>query len=286
MLGLGDNIMQRPFVRAAAGRGGKVYLDTPWPELYADLPGVLPVRSKTRLRTQAKNERASAIRWNYPPASIPLRRLAYGAAAMEQMNIYQALESCLPLDGAPFVLDLPPLPTVGLDTGGRPLAVIRPVTERKEWLNPARNPRPEYVAELAARLALTHYVVCIADLEEGQEWLMGDLPFCDQALIRGELSTMEALALVAQADMVVGGVGWIVPAALAAGRPAFIVLGGQGGHNAPEKVTDERIDLTRIGFARPGRYCLCTDKSHNCDREIGDLLEQFEAWAAVQGIPL
>lgn len=286
MMGLGDNIMQRPFVRAAAAGGGKVYFDTPWPELYADLANVLPVRSKTRLRTQAKNERATDIKWTYPPASVPMRRLGYGSGAMQTMNIYQALESCLPLGDQPFVLDLPPLPPLDIDTGGKPLAVIRPVTERKEWLNPARNPRPEYVAEIATHLALTHFVVCIADLEDGEEWLMGDLPFCDQALIRGELSSMEALALVASADVVVGGVGWIVPAALAAGRPAFIVLGGQGGHNAPEKITDDRIDLSRIGFAKPDRYCLCTDKAHNCDREIGDLLEQFGAWADAQRIPL
>lgn len=286
MLGLGDNIMQRPFVRAASERGGRVYLDTPWPELYADLPGVLPVRSKTGLRTQAKNERAAAVQWHTPPASAFLRRLAYGSGAMERMNIYQALEECLPLEGAPFVLDLPPLPVPAIDTGGKPLAVVRPVTERREWLNSARNPRPEYVAELSARIAETHYVVCIADLEDGQEWMLGDLPFCDEALLRGELTTMEALGLVSVADVVIGGVGWILPAALAARRPAFMVLGGQGGHNSPEKLLDDRVDSSRVGWAMPDRYCRCIDKAHNCDREITGLLEQFETWAAAQGVPL
>ena len=105
-------------------------------------------------------------------------------------------------------------------------------------------------------------------------------------MVRGELSTMQALGLVARADVVVGGVGWIVPAALAAKRPAFIVLGGQGGHNGPHVILDDRVDSLRIGFATPDRYCLCADKQHNCAKEISDLSEQFEAWADAQGVPL
>ena len=116
--------------------------------------------------------------------------------------------------------------------------------------------------------------------------MIGDLPVADLVLVRGELSTMEALGLVAKADVVVGGVGWIVPAALALRRRAFIVLGGQGAHNAPSVILDDRVDSSLIGFAQPDRYCLCSDKGHNCDREITGLLEQFETWAAAQGVPL
>mgnify|MGYP001297455383 FL=1 len=35
--GLGDNLMQRPFVRAMAKRVPLLFVQTPWPELYADL---------------------------------------------------------------------------------------------------------------------------------------------------------------------------------------------------------------------------------------------------------
>lgn len=287
MFGLGDNIMQRPFVRAAAEREGEVFLQTPWPELYADLPTVKPVRSMTRLRTQQKNERRVAPQvWARCPTGARLAKIGYGHAALEQGSIYQAMDACLPLQGAPFVMDLPRLPAPLIDTGGRPLAVIRPVTARREWLNAARNPRPEYVCQIADRLAATHYVVVIADLVPGEEWLIGDLPVADLVLVRGELSTMEALGLVAMADVVVGGVGWIVPAALALRRRAFIVLGGQGAHNAPSVILDDRVDSSLIGFAQPDRYCLCSDKGHNCDREITGLLEQFETWAAAQGVPL
>ena len=53
MWGLGDNIFSRPFVRAAAAKYD-VYLETPWPELYADLD-IRFVRGRRQLRTQQKN---------------------------------------------------------------------------------------------------------------------------------------------------------------------------------------------------------------------------------------
>ncbi|MEN3753746.1 hypothetical protein ABC733_17235 [Mangrovibacter sp. SLW1] len=52
MLGLGDSIFQRAFIRNLPPG---TYVKTSWPELYEDLP-VFPVRSDTILRTQQKNE--------------------------------------------------------------------------------------------------------------------------------------------------------------------------------------------------------------------------------------
>lgn len=288
MKGLGDNIFQRPFVRAVAAREPVVYLETPWPELFADLPNVLPVKTQTPLRTQAKNERRAAVTWHRPPSFNCLRSISYGTRELAAGSVTQAMERCLPLDGAPYVFDLPedlgPVPDI--DTGGLPLAIIRPVTARKEWLNTARNPDPKYIAEAAARLSATHFVLVVADLAEGEEWLVGDLPFCDLALLRGELSTMALLALLRTADVVVGGVGWIVPASIALGVPAWIVCGGNGGHNAPEVITDPRQDLSVIGFAVPAPYCRCADKSHQCVKTIPDHTSAFETFAAIQGIDL
>ena len=76
MFGLGDNCFNRPFVRAAAARY-EIYLDTPWPELYADLD-IKFVRGTRQLRTQQKNmARQPADRWARPP---PMRevKIAYG----------------------------------------------------------------------------------------------------------------------------------------------------------------------------------------------------------------
>lgn len=287
MFGLGDNIMQRPFVRAAWRRHEVVYLQTPWPELYADMPGLRFVRSQTRLRTQAKNERASRARWHLCPGGQRIQ-IAYGAAALASgRSIQSAMEERLPLGDEPFVWDLPRIGRAPrLDTGGKPIALIRPVTERSEWHNAARSPRPEYVNAAAARLMASHYVVAVADLQLGHEWLVGEMPVCDRAFMRGELSVVDLLALMRQADVVVGGVGWIVPAALALGSRAFIYLGGNGGHNAPEIIVDPRADASRLGFAMPRKFCRCAEKHHACDKTIEEPLEQFERWCVVQGVNL
>lgn len=286
MCGLGDNIMQRPFVRAAA-QNRIVYLSTPWPELYADLQNVRPCRSMTRLRTQAKHERATTVRWWMQPGGVR-RRFSYGARALaEGRTIQQALEQALPLNGAPFVWDLPSVARPpSLDTGGRPLAFIRPVTERSEWHNAARSPDPDYVRLAAQRLMASHYVVAVADLAPGQEWLVGRPVPCHAAFLQGELSTMQVIELMRVADVAVGGVGWIVPAALAMGVRTFVYLGGNGGHNAPEVIVDPRADSSRLGFAMPRNYCRCADKHHDCDKSIDDPLEQFERWCSAQGVAL
>lgn len=288
MFGLGDNIMQRPFIRAAAAREEHLYLQTPWPELYADLPNVYPVRSTTRLRTQAKNEQRYRGRWYIRPSGGREVRMSYGATCLDgRASIMESLERCLPLDGQPFVWDLPDLgPPFEIDTGGRPLAIVRPVTERAEWHNASRSPRPEYVNAAAERLSSSHYVIALADLQPQQEWLVGSMPVCDVAYLRGELTAMDVLQLVAQADVVIGGVGWLVPAALALRTRAFIYLGGNGAHNAPEVIVDPRADASRLGFATPAKFCRCAEKQHRCDKTIARPLEQFEQWAAKQGVKL
>src|SRR5262245_20459426 len=151
-------------------------------------------------------------------------------------------------------------------TSDRPIAVIRPATVRTEWYNEARNPLPEYITMIAGELMATHTVVMVADLEPGQEWLIGKLPPAHKYFVNGELSIRQLLALVRDANIVVGGVGWIVPAGLVLKVPTFIMLGGNGGHCAPHKITDRRLDCSRLGFATPDKFCQCTQMTHGCDK--------------------
>jgi hypothetical protein len=179
----------------------------------------------------------------------------------------------------PALFDLPDLGASPVKSEW-PIAVIRPVTVRSEWRNEARNPRPEYVAALAAELMTTHMVVAVADLAPGEEWVVGEPPPAHRYFVHGELAVRELLALVRDADIVIGGVGWIVPAGLALKVKTFVVLGGHGGHNAPEKITDPRLDLSRIGFAIPEAFCRCTNMLHICDKRIADPVGQYQRWSS------
>lgn len=280
MWGLGDNIFSRPFVRAAA-KEYELHLETPWPELYADLD-IKFVRGGRRLRTQQKNmARQPPDLWSRP--RVPMReiRVGYGAD-LTNASIVNALEhrwSALKVGFDSALFDLPDMGASPLKSE-RPIAVVRPVTVRSEWRNEARNPRPEYVNALARELMTTHTVVAVADIVPDQEWAVGDLPPAHRYFVFGELAVRDLLALVRDADIVIGGVGWIVPAGLALKVKTFVVLGGHGGHNAPAKITDPRLDLSRIGFAVPEAFCRCTNMLHNCDKTIASPVGQFTRWSS------
>ena len=285
--GLGDNIYQRAAVQALASEeGARVFVSTSWPQLYRDLPNVWPVRPVTKLRTQRINiGRADGSAWRARPAHA--RRLAtlYGDADLKAGTIAQHFDRALGLaPGTPLHWSIPddfePPPLVV--PADKPLALIRPATVREEWRNEARNPDPHALAALADHLRTTHYLVSVADLSLGKEWLVPPAPYADVRFHAGELPVDQLLGLCAAADLIVGGVGWIVPAAVATGTPAFVLLGGMGAHNAPEVILDPRMPADHVGFGWPAEFCRCNLKLHDCRKEMPDAVRQFEAWRDLQ----
>ena len=264
MKGLGDNVYQRAFLK---NMPGPIYLDTPWPELVADLPHVHCVRPQTNLRTQAKNI-ARHSSWLMPPAKQPARHIRYGTEGIIPGMIAS-------FGVMPGEFDLPPLPP-SPETGK--YVVVRPATVRSEWRADTRNPDPEYIYRAAWEARLLGYkVISVADLQEGQEWLVGELPQAHVQYHKGELPVEQLLALVQGAAAVIGGIGWLVPAALSAKVPAWIICGGQGGYNAPELITPK--GQTNITFAVPDNFCRCRLKVHSCDKRISDYDSKLAQWA-------
>lgn len=264
MKGLGDNVYQRAFLK---NMPGPIYLDTPWPELVADLPHVHCVRPQTNLRTQAKNI-ARHSSWLMPPAKQPARHIRYGTE-----GIIQGMSASFGV--MPGEFDLPPLPPSPVE--GK-YVVVRPATVRSEWRAGTRNPDPAYIAWAAAEAMRRGYrVISVADLVDGQEWGVDPMPPADVRYHKGELPVEQLLALVANASAVIGGIGWLVPAALCAKVPAWIVCGGQGGYNAPELITPK--GQSNITFAVPDNFCRCKLKQHNCDKRISDYDSKLAHWA-------
>ncbi len=263
MQGLGDSIYCRAFLK----KFPECHAETPWPQLLKDLP-VKCVRPDTKLRTQLRNVNREHD-W-HAPVGGPNLRIAYG-----RDPIIQGL--CKAFRCEPGEFDLP-------DFGPSPVegryVLVRPATVRAEWRADTRNPLPEYIASAASEMRRRGWkVVSVADLEPGKEWALDPLPPADIQFHKGELPVEQLLALLQHADAVIGGIGWIVPASIAAKVPAWIICGGQGGYNSPEHITDKCMDLSRITFAVPDRFCRCTLKQHTCDKRIADHDARFAAWA-------
>jgi hypothetical protein len=275
MQGLGDNIYQRAFIHALSLQR-EIYLETSWPELYADLPikFVRPTGGYSRLRTQNKNVARSRVIWAPRPTRMQAIRNSYQRAFQMGLSIINGMEQSFGIKLDPALFDLPPLPPSPIKTD-KPIAFVRPVTVRSEWFNAARNPEPQYILDIVEALRPTHHIVCVADVAHAAEWFIGVPPKGDSEFIHGELPAMDMLALLATSDIIIGGMGFIIPAALALNKHCFVVLGGQGGHNAPGRVLDPRLDCSRIGFATPKDFCQCTNMRHNCNKAIPDLMQQF-----------
>lgn len=264
MRGLGDSLYSRAFIKNLPGQ---LYIDTPWPELLADLPNVHFIRPQTTLRTQQKNI-ARHTNWILPPGRQPTRQIRYGGE-----GIIPGMTACFGV--APAEFDLPPLPP-SPETGK--YVVVRPVTVRQEWRADTRNPGHGYVTKAALEAIRRGYrVVSVADLQDGAEWLTEDAPPANAVYHKGELPVEQLLALVQGAAAVIGGIGWIVPAALCAKVPAWIVCGGQGGYNAPELITPK--GQTNITFAVPDNFCRCRLKQHGCDKRISNYDAKLASWA-------
>ncbi len=93
--------------------------------------------------------------------------------------------------------------------------------------------------------------------------------------LAGELDITRLMALFQAASMVVGGVGFALPAAIAAGAPCVMIAGGQGAYNDPRVVTSPGMDTSRLRWLMPDAYCRCTDRLHDCPKEITDFRERF-----------
>ena len=276
MHGIGDNIIQRCFIRQLTRRGHEVWLKTPVPEIYQDIGNLHFVKADSRLRTQKKNETQSTINFEYSPADIPCQRIFYGDTDLKQGCIFTTMERQFGIP--PAGLDLPDyiLPDIGLPPD-KPLAVVRPTTERTEWHNASRGPLNEYVDSVARMLAVRGWhLVSVADTEPGLEWIPGAEPFAHQKLHHGELSLPQMLALAQRAGIVVTGVGVVMLAALAYRRPVICLQGGCGGSNHHSKVTDQScMDLSRAAFIYPDNYCRCQLMKHNCNKHISRLSDRI-----------
>lgn len=281
MLGIGDNIMQRPFVKTLCLNGGHVWIKTATPEFYEDLPNIHFVKSDTELRTQKKNEKITNAKFEPAPTGVFIRKkIFYGNAELQKEGgVFTAGRVAFGCE--PSELDMPSfnLPPLRLPNGKK-VALIRPTTERREWHNAARGPLNYHVNEASTLLAERGYFcISVADIEQGQEWIPDMEPFAHMQFHRGELSVTQLMALVEHSDIVVTGSGLISQAAFAYHKPTIFLGGGCGGSNHHSKITDPAImDITNCLFVYPDKYCLCQHMKHDCDKRISGLRKKIIGW--------
>lgn len=246
MHGIGDSLHQRAPVRQLMQKR-EVILETSWPAMYHDLiaEGLRVSRRPVALRTQTKNANRETEAAKYSPLhqfARPNMRIAYGGGHVLQTPSKTILEVMCDVTGTSFAdadyrLPIPDAwhsllaSIIGHPTHlqEKPWMFYRPLVARPEWRGGmARNADAVAYRELFDSIRDEFFVVSVADLEDGKEWLVDpdDATKADLTFHRGEL-VFEALAALAWTSSLVftsSGFGAILGPAVE--TPTFSVVGG------------------------------------------------------------
>jgi ADP-heptose:LPS heptosyltransferase len=246
MHGLGDCLHQRAVLRQLMQRYS-VMLDTSWPSLYHDLceDGLKLCRRPVSLRTQFKNAQRESDKFSSLRFAPGMRsmRIAYGGAQVLQTPSKTILEVMCNATGTSFAdadyrLPIPHAWRAGLfkklgtlpdKAAERPWLVYRPLVGRREWASSLRRN-----ADPAAYAAVLHeiqtagdfFTISVADLEAGQEWVVGPDAKADLSFHAGELVFEALAALFEEANLVLTSSGFAAILAPAVGTPCISVVGG------------------------------------------------------------
>jgi len=245
MFGMGDCLHQRAVLRQLMERY-TVTLETPWPSMYHDLiaEGLMVCRRPTGLRTQAKNAARESESVMFTPVHPLMRanmRVAYTGQqvlASPSKTILEAMCNATRTSfaEADYRLPVPDSWNEKLDAAlganadgarGRPWLVYRPLCTRPEWSGgSARNADPAAYEALFESIRDKFFVVSVADLEAGKEWIVGPDPKPDLTFHKGELVFEALAALFKRASLVYTSSGFPAILGPAVGTPTLSIVGG------------------------------------------------------------
>lgn len=284
MHGLGDNVHQRAVIRALKKHtGARVAVETPWPELSADLADEIYLPEKS-LRTQTKNvsrhagvlpvlhagdlSKFSQVLKNWYTAEN-VRRFGYVGAMLHGLGLPRTEQdfSFNPQAGF-FVLG---------NTERKPVMVYRPLTVRTEWSGcENRNPDAEAYHDLFAALREHFFVVSVADLAPNVEWITSKPVKADLEAHTGGLSSQNLFWLYAKADLVFCAPGFSLPLAQSVGTKVICVYGGR--ENSKFYAQNERT--LGVDTVQP---CSCMTHTHPCNKriDVAAWLPRVKAFAGI-----
>jgi len=277
MQGLGDNLHQRAVVRQLQISGRPIWLRTPWPCMYHDLigGGLKLCDSVSTLRTQAKNAGRERAAFVAAPqfAGMETLHVSYSPPLVRDCgSVLGAMSKQCGVAVGDFRLPVPHAWRAKASTWierwrpARPLLIARPLVNRREWGGClARNPDSVAFAEIFAAIRRDFFVVSVADLADGVEWVVwDDLDMRDVACHAGELDAETLAALIEMSALVYASPGFAVPMAQAVETPVICVFGGY--ENSKSFSAGARFS-PYLGID-PIKPCDCFRHDHSCQKVI------------------
>jgi hypothetical protein len=149
----------------------------------------------------------------------------------------------------------------------KPLLIYRPLVARPEWRGSmVRNANPDDYAALFAPLREHFFVVSVADLQPGAEWITGPQLIADVELHHGEAEFETLAALFKRAALVYTSSGFGAILAPAVGTPCVSIVGGYEDGRAH----DSGARFAPLLSIEPEKPCRCwTSNCHmRCTKKI------------------
>jgi len=273
MQGMGDCLHQRAVIRELQ-KSHDVWLETSWPAIYWDMPEVRLLPSGTTLRTQRKNIERERGQFTSERPPRDAARIMVHTPPREILRVGSVLGAMSSLVGVPVGDFRLPVRDEWLAKADavlerlnpqKPVMFFRPLTVRTEWTGgQTRNPDPKAYRELYESVRDQFYVVSIADLMPGKEWLVGSELSADVAFHAGELDVETLFGLAKRSALMFGAPGFITVMGQAVGTPTVTVFGGY---------EDARSFSPGARFSpwlpiEPIRPCPCWSHTHECRKEI------------------
>lgn len=295
MHGLGDNLHQRAVVRQLMEQK-PVWLETTWPCVYHDLvgPRLHLVYKGSPIGTYKRNAERERARYSaapVPTSAWPIKILYTPEQVRTCGSVLAGMcrATNTRVEAADFRMPIPPewdaraAQLLEQWQPSKPLLIYRPLVERSWWGGCIkRNPDHAIYATLMASIRQDYFVVSVADLKPGEEWIVGTPVDADVTLHAGELDFETLAALTARAALVFTSPGFAVILAQAVGTPSCVVFGGY---------EDARSFTGGARFApylpiEPITPCTCFSHHHNCDKRIDGIRALKRLQLFVQGLPL
>lgn len=280
MWGIGDNLHQRAFLRELM-KTKDVWLETCFFHLYHDMipQGLHIIPRRTRLRAQAKIiAQEESLHGPLVPlpanAPAPIKIWYYKTEIDRQGSILAEMmhRVGVKVPRPDFSMPVPDewratarALISGWKTSGKPILLYRPIVLRKEWDGAARNPDPLVYQALFRSIRDRFFVVSLADLEPGVEWIVGPDQAADVKLHHAELDFRGMAGLFAEVDMAFCCAGMGPVLAQAVGTPVVIVYGGRESFKTTESAGAHLAPTLGLD---PNHPCDCHSHRHACDKRM------------------
>jgi hypothetical protein len=264
--GFGDNIYEFPFVVEMAKLYSEVRIMTPFPQLYWNHPEFKFMRPESKFKLQRKCIE-SFSGWVEEPTDSVRTTFFISGSKNQDLPILERMFFDSGVTEVKLSIDVHP----DWKTTSDNICIVKPPTQRPEWLCPARNPKWEYFIKAVKMIKDKGYnIYLVGDTTEG-EWFDDFFPAGLITHYGIGMDIFKLIGLVESASLCLCSPSFLLPLCLMLKTKCICIYGG---YEHPRMHTTP--GMNHIKQIHPEPFCECNDPRHACNKTIADFDREME----------